>query len=124
MKKLSLFLLCLILVIGTLGTFAVSAEETEADGLVEFVGYSARKSDFNGIRAEYALDTATLASLEEDYDVTIGIRLNAGVQNYSDLTIENAAINKVFYENGQYAMSGVDTTDITEGFTYSFVRAK
>ena len=29
-----------------------------------------------------------------------------------------------FYVNGEYAMSGVDTTDITEGFTYSFVRAK
>ena len=29
-----------------------------------------------------------------------------------------------FYENGEYAMSGVDTTDITEGYTYSFVRTK
>ena len=29
-----------------------------------------------------------------------------------------------FYENGEYAMSGVDTTNITEGYTYSFVRAK
>ena len=29
-----------------------------------------------------------------------------------------------FYENGEYAMSGVDTTDITEGYTYSFVRSK
>ena len=29
-----------------------------------------------------------------------------------------------FYENGAYAMSGVDATDITEGYTYSFVRAK
>ena len=29
-----------------------------------------------------------------------------------------------FYENGEYAMSGVDKTNITEGYTYSFVRAK
>ena len=29
-----------------------------------------------------------------------------------------------FYENGAYAMSGADTTNITEGYTYSFVRAK
>ena len=29
-----------------------------------------------------------------------------------------------FYENGEYAMSGVDTTVITEGYTYSFVRTK
>ncbi|MBR2381494.1 MAG: DUF4430 domain-containing protein [Clostridia bacterium] len=29
-----------------------------------------------------------------------------------------------FYENGEYAMSGVDTTAITEGQNYSFVRAK
>ena len=29
-----------------------------------------------------------------------------------------------FYENGEYAMSGVDTTVITEGYTYSFVRSK
>ena len=29
-----------------------------------------------------------------------------------------------FYENGGYSMSGVDTTNITEGYTYSFVRTK
>ena len=29
-----------------------------------------------------------------------------------------------FYENGEYAMSGVDTTIITEGQNYSLVRAK
>ena len=29
-----------------------------------------------------------------------------------------------FYENGEYAMSGVDTTDITDGQNYSFVRSK
>ena len=29
-----------------------------------------------------------------------------------------------FYENGEYAMSGVDTTNITDGYTYSFVRTK
>ena len=28
-----------------------------------------------------------------------------------------------FYENGEYAMSGVDTTAITEGQNYSFVRS-
>ena len=29
-----------------------------------------------------------------------------------------------FYENGEYAMSGVDTTNITAGHIYSFVRSK
>ncbi len=29
-----------------------------------------------------------------------------------------------FYVNGEYATSGVDTTDITEGATYSFVATK
>ena len=29
-----------------------------------------------------------------------------------------------FYENGEYAMSGVDTTDITDGQNYSFIRSK
>ena len=29
-----------------------------------------------------------------------------------------------FYENGEYAMSGVDTTDITDCQNYSFVRSK
>ena len=29
-----------------------------------------------------------------------------------------------FYINGEYAMSAVDATDITEGNTYSFVRSK
>ena len=29
-----------------------------------------------------------------------------------------------FYENGEYAMSGVDTTTITNGYTYTLVRTK
>ena len=29
-----------------------------------------------------------------------------------------------FYENGEYAMSGVDTTTVTDGANYSFVRSK
>ena len=29
-----------------------------------------------------------------------------------------------FYVNGEYAMSGVDTTDIVDGTTYSFVATK
>jgi len=29
-----------------------------------------------------------------------------------------------FYENGEYAMTGVDTTEITDGATYSFVATK
>lgn len=29
-----------------------------------------------------------------------------------------------FYVNGEYAMTGVDSTDITEGATYSFVATK
>ena len=103
MKRLTAFILCLIFVIGTIIPVMANSEESSyAESLVEFKGYSARTKHYNGVRAEYSLDTATLASLEHDYDVTIGVLINCGVENYSDLTIENAKINSVLYENGVY----------------------
>lgn len=57
-----------------------------------------------GEDSQYGLYVKTVNGMLADYDVD---------QTYWS-----------FYENGQYAMSGVDTTDIVEGDTYSFVRAK
>lgn len=57
-----------------------------------------------GEDSQYGLYVKTVNGMLADYDVD---------QTYWS-----------FYENGEYAMSGVDTTDITEGSTYSFVRTK
>ena len=57
-----------------------------------------------GEEGQYGLYVKTVNGMLADYDVD---------QTYWS-----------FYENGEYAMSGVDTTNITEGYTYSFVRAQ
>ena len=57
-----------------------------------------------GEESQYGLYVKTVNGMLADYDVD---------QTYWS-----------FYENGEYAMSGVDITNITEGYTYSFVRAK
>ena len=57
-----------------------------------------------GDESQYGLYVKTVNGILADYDVD---------QTYW-----------AFYENGEYAMSGVDTTDITEGQNYSFVRSK
>ena len=57
-----------------------------------------------GETSQYGLYVKTVNGLLADYDID---------QTYW-----------AFYENGEYAMSGVDTTTITEGYTYSFVRTK
>ena len=57
-----------------------------------------------GEEGQYGLYVKTVNGMLADYDVD---------QTYWS-----------FYENGEYAMSGVDTTNITEGYTYSFVRTK
>ncbi len=55
-----------------------------------------------GEDSQYGLYVKTVNGMLADYDVD---------QTYWS-----------FYENGQYAMSGIDTTDIVEGYAYSFVR--
>ena len=57
-----------------------------------------------GEDSQYGLYVKTVNGILADYDVD---------QTYWS-----------FYINGEYGMSGVDTTEITEGYTYSFVRSK
>ena len=57
-----------------------------------------------GEDSQYGLYVKTVNSILADYDID---------QTYW-----------AFYINGEYGMSGVDTTVITEGYTYSFVRSK
>ncbi len=118
MKKLSLFLLCLILVIGTLGAVATSAEETGADGLVEFVGYSARINEFNGIRAEYTLNTTALAELEETYNIQIGILMNPGVADddyATEMVIGSTNVDKTFYSTADGYVGSYYDKDENDG---------
>lgn len=57
-----------------------------------------------GEDSQYGLYVKTVNGILADYDID---------QTYW-----------TFYINGEYGMSGVDTTEITEGYTYSFVRSK
>ena len=57
-----------------------------------------------GEDSQYGLYVKTVNGILADYDID---------QTYW-----------TFYINGEYGMSGVDTTEVTEGYTYSFVRSK
>ena len=57
-----------------------------------------------GDQSEYGLYIKTVNGIIADYDVD---------QTYW-----------AFYVNGEYAMTGVDATEITEGVTYQLVRSK
>ena len=79
-------------------TFTIHTNETTVGSALLALGLIA------GEDSQYGLYVKTVNGMLADYDVD--------------------GTYWLFYENGEYAMSGADTTNITEGYTYSFVRAK
>lgn len=79
-------------------TFTIHTNETTVGAALLALGL------IEGEDSQYGLYVKTVNGMLADYDVD---------QTYWS-----------FYENGEYTMSGVDTTNITESYTYSFVRTK
>ncbi len=98
MKKMVFAIIFVLLV--SLVAFPCLSTASEAEGLVTFDGYEARKYDYNGVRAMYTLDTDALKTLEETYNVTIGVLLDLNIAEadyQSEMTVNKAKVNSVFY---------------------------
>ena len=124
----------LILAFSLIACICASAEEVSVaevdsasiDGLVSFDGYSARKISYNGLRAQYTLDTGVLAELEKSFSVEIGMLMASSSSDneevYLALTKDNAVISTVFYTTeDKYVGSYYDT--IADDGKYEFVYA-
>ena len=67
---------------------------------------------------EALLNEKLISGTESEY----GLMVDAVNDLKYDYTADGAYW--AFYVNGEYAMTGVDSTDITDGATYSFVATK
>lgn len=84
----------------------------------------------NGETSSYAIHT----DAENVGDALVGLDLIAGEEGQYGLYVKTIGEETLdyeadgmywaFYENGEYAMTGVDSTAITDGATYSFVATK
>lgn len=137
MKKLTAIILTLTLVLGV-----ASCGKTESTGVWETANYTESTTLGEGektLTLDVTIENKTITfTVKTDAD-TVGAALIengiiAGEDGPYGLYIKT--VNGVladydvdgsywlFYINGEYAMSGVDTTEITEGDTYSLVYAK
>ena len=84
----------------------------------------------NGETSSYAIHT----DAENVGDALVSLDLIAGEEGQYGLYVKTIGEETLdyeadgmywaFYENGEYAMTGVDSTAITDGATYSFVATK
>ena len=119
MKKLLSLLLALVMVIGLV---ACSAAKPDAKGIsfqVVVTYLDGKETTF-----DYTSDKATVGEalvaegLIEGHDTEYGLYVDS--VNGIALDWDKDGKYWAFYINGEYAMTGVDSTEITEGATYAF----
>lgn len=139
LQKLLSLLLCTVLIaamaFGTMGCSDKSAElpapasvkmedgKTYGEGSTEFT-FSVIDADGNETTATVKTDESTVG------DALLALGLIDGepgdyglyVKAVNGITLDYETDGKywAFYENGEYAMTGVDMTEITAGSTYTF----
>ena len=142
MKKLLSLLLALVMVFGlvacgttdtpetTEGTTEATSAETTASTEAEVAGvaFTVVVADLDGTETtfEYTSEAQTVGEalvaegLIEGHDTEYGLYVDAVNGIAADWATENAYW--AFYINGEYAQTGVDATEITEGATYSLIK--
>ena len=93
------------------------------EGETEF-NFTVTDTDGNETKFLISTDKATVGEALLELDLIAGEDGDYGlyVKTVNGITVDYATDGKywAFYVNGEYAMSGVDTTEITEGAIYSF----
>ena len=132
MKKLLSLLLALVMVFGLVACGTTTPETTEAP--VETTTPSAGASftvvvtDLDGTEAAFAYtsDAETVGEVLLSEGLIAGDESDYGlyVTSFNGITADWATENAywAFYIDGEYAQTGVDSTPITDGATYSFVK--
>ncbi len=137
MKKLLSFILCAVL-IAAMALFATGCKATAPDGYGdtnvitggETLGEGSRQFTFTVVDVNGKEVSATIKTDEKIVgDALMALNLLAGeegpyglyVKTVNSMTYEYEKDGKYwsFYVNGEYAMTGVDMTEIVDGATYT-----
>lgn len=110
---------------------AIAVSQTDAPSDVKVLGegqtaFSLKVTDAEGNETAFEIhtDQKTVGAALLELDLIAGEESTYGlyVKTVNGLTVDYDTDGKywAFYINGEYAMTGVDSTDITEGAEYSF----
>lgn len=121
MKKTLCLLLALVLTLSALGLTACKKEDASAAHT-----FTLEVTDLDGkvTKHEISTDKQTVGEALLEQGLISGDVGDYGlyVKTVDGLTLDYETDGKywAFYVDGEYAMAGVDSTDITDGSTYAF----
>lgn len=121
MKKTLCLLLVLVLTLSALGLTACKKEDASAAHT-----FTLEVTDLEGkvTKHEISTDKKTVGEALLEQGLISGDEGDYGlyVKTVDGLTLDYETDGKywAFYVDGEYAMAGVDSTDITDGSTYAF----
>ncbi len=121
MKKTLCLLLALVLTLSALGLTACKKEDASAAHT-----FTLEVTDLEGkvTKHEISTDKKTVGEALLEQGLISGDEGDYGlyVKTVDGLTLDYETDGKywAFYVDGEYAMAGVDSTDITDGSTYAF----
>ena len=119
MKKLLSMLLVLIMVFSLVACGATESEVTGASFKVVVADLEGKETTFDYTTDKATVGEALLAEgLIEGHETEYGLYVDS--VNGIALDWDKDGKYWAFYIDGEYAMTGVDTTEITEGATYAF----
>ena len=132
-KKILSLLLCVVL-IAVVALFATGCgaekpeapESTEAATVLNEKQFTFKVTDADGNESVFDIktDKATVGEALMDEDLIQGEMGDYGlyVKTVNGITLDYDTDGKYwsFYVNGEYALTGVDTTEITDGAIYEF----
>ena len=119
MKKLISLLLVMVMALGLVACGNAEPKATDASFTVIVVDLEGKETTF-----EYTSDKATVGEalvaegLIEGHETEYGLYVDS--VNGVALDWDKDGKYWAFYIDGEYAMTGVDATQITEGATYAF----
>ena len=119
MKKLLSLLLVMVMVLSLVACGKEQPKATGASFTVVVADLEGQETTF-----EYTSDKATVGEALIAHGLIEGHETEYGlyVDSVNGVTLDWEKDGKywAFYIDGEYAMTGVDTTEITEGATYAF----
>ncbi|MCI6957358.1 MAG: DUF4430 domain-containing protein [Candidatus Faecousia sp.] len=129
MNKMMRLILCTVL-IAAMALMAVGCGSKSAETTASGVSFTFVVTDLEGNESTFDITTskATVGEALLDEGLIAGENSEYGlyVTSVNGMTADwdNDQTYWAFYIDGEYAMTGVDATEVTEGATYSFVLTK
>ena len=119
MKKLISLLLVMVMVLGLVACGNAEPKATGASFTVVVADLEGKETTFEYTSDKTTVGEALIAEgLIEGHETEYGLYVDS--VNGVALDWDEDGKYWAFYINGEYAMTGVDATEITEGATYAF----